>query len=160
MKSTQSINRSQTKTLLRISSLSAVWKTSLVCDLRELYRYLIDDFLIEYCRKISSKDYIVKTENLNRKKKGKREYLKNHLTRDLMTALDIYFETEVEIPRIRIGKRQTIETLVNEETLLLANFLSARGELLKIFNKLTAKRHKFRSGQCPQCQFQKWTSKK
>ena len=34
-----------------------------------------------------------------------------------------FFETYVEIPRIRVGKQQTIETLINEEALLLAKFL-------------------------------------
>ena len=34
-----------------------------------------------------------------------------------------YFEMEVEILRIRIGKKQNIETLISEETLLLAKFL-------------------------------------
>ena len=29
----------------------------------------------------------------------------------------------VEVPRIRIGNRQTVETLINEEALLLAKFL-------------------------------------
>ena len=29
----------------------------------------------------------------------------------------------VEIPRIKVGKKQTIETLINEEALLLAKFL-------------------------------------
>jgi len=32
-------------------------------------------------------------------------------------------ELEVEVPRMRIGKRQTIETLINEEALLVAKFL-------------------------------------
>jgi hypothetical protein len=32
-------------------------------------------------------------------------------------------ESEVEIPRIGIGKRQAIETLINEEALLFAKFL-------------------------------------
>jgi len=32
-------------------------------------------------------------------------------------------ELEVEVPRIRIGKKQTIETLINEEALLLAKYL-------------------------------------
>jgi len=31
--------------------------------------------------------------------------------------------TIVEIPRMRIGKKQTIETLINEEALLLVKFL-------------------------------------
>ncbi|MCK4478096.1 hypothetical protein KAU88_06180 [Candidatus Bathyarchaeota archaeon] len=32
-------------------------------------------------------------------------------------------EFEVEVPRIMIGKKQTIETLISEEALLLAKFL-------------------------------------
>ena len=39
---------------------------------------------------------------------------------------DLYIKLhalEFEIPRIRIGKKQTIETLINEEALLLAKFL-------------------------------------
>ena len=44
-------------------------------------------------------------------------------TRGFMRALDQYFETMVEIPRIRVGKRQTIETLISEEALLLARYL-------------------------------------
>ena len=33
------------------------------------------------------------------------------------------FEAIVEVPRMRIGVKQTIETLINEEALLLAKFL-------------------------------------
>ena len=32
-------------------------------------------------------------------------------------------ELEVEIPRIRYGKRQTLDTRISEETLLLAKYL-------------------------------------
>ncbi|MGD8505470.1 MAG: hypothetical protein PVF15_02260 [Candidatus Bathyarchaeota archaeon] len=32
-------------------------------------------------------------------------------------------KTEVDIPRVRIGNRQTIETLISEEALLFAKFL-------------------------------------
>jgi hypothetical protein len=41
----------------------------------------------------------------------------------LPNILNNYFEKIVEIPRIKVGKRQTIETLINEEALLLAKFL-------------------------------------
>lgn len=102
-------------------------KPSLVCDFMELYRYLIDDFLIDYCRKLNPKDFIVKTENLGRKKKGKREYLNNQITKELMEKLNNFFESTVEVPRIKVGKKQTIETLINEEALLFAKFL--RNEL-------------------------------
>jgi len=40
-----------------------------------------------------------------------------------MKQLNAFFETTVEVPRIRIGRRQTIETLITEEALLLAKFL-------------------------------------
>ena len=98
-------------------------KPSLVCDFMELYRYLIDDFLIEYCRKLRPMDFIVKTESLGRIKQGKREYLNNQQTRFLVKNLEKVIETIVEIPRIKFGKKQTIETLINEEALLLAQYL-------------------------------------
>lgn len=59
---------------------------------------------------------------LGRKKKGKREYLNNHLTRKLMIAFESFFETQVEIPRIKHGKRQTLETLINEEASVFAKY--------------------------------------
>jgi CRISPR-associated protein Cas1 len=36
-------------------------KLSLVCDFQELYRYFIDDFLINYCQRISVRDFKMKT---------------------------------------------------------------------------------------------------
>ena len=89
----------------------------------ELYRYLIDDFLIEYCRSLKSNDFIVKTENIARTKIGKREYLNDKLTRELMKKLEAFFEFTIEVPRIKVGRKQTIETLINEESLLFAKYL-------------------------------------
>jgi len=34
-----------------------------------------------------------------------------------------FFEVIVEVPRIKVGKKQTVETLINEETLLFAKYL-------------------------------------
>jgi hypothetical protein len=39
-----------------------------------------------------------------------------------MMKLNGFFESKVEIPRIKIEKRQTIETLITEEALLFANY--------------------------------------
>ena len=50
-------------------------KLSLVCGFQELYRYLIDDFLIQYSQKISVKDFKMKIEYASHGKKGKQEYL-------------------------------------------------------------------------------------
>jgi hypothetical protein len=43
--------------------------------------------------------------------------------KDFTAKLNDYFETYVEIPRMKVGKNQTIATLINEEALLLAKFL-------------------------------------
>jgi len=37
--------------------------------------------------------------------------------------LNDYFETSVEIPRTKVGRRQTVETLISEEASLFARFL-------------------------------------
>jgi hypothetical protein len=49
-----------------------------------------------------------------------RARMNDEQTRDLMRQLDKFFESYIEIPRMQVGKKQTIETLINEEALLLA----------------------------------------
>ena len=98
-------------------------KPSLVCDLQELYRYLVDDFVINFCQGLNERDFTVKSEVVSRKRKGKREYLNDAETRRMMGELERYFELKVDIPLIRHGKRQRVETLINEEALLLAKYL-------------------------------------
>jgi len=44
-------------------------------------------------------------------------------TRKLMKELLSYFDSMVEVPRIKVGKRQSIETLIDEEALLFAKYL-------------------------------------
>lgn len=51
------------------------------------------------------------------------EYLNRGQTRQLMKQLNAFFETVVEVPRIRFGKRRTVETTISEEALLFAKFL-------------------------------------
>ncbi len=98
-------------------------KPSLVCDFIELYRYLMDDFLVDYARNLKPKDFVIKTEDFSSKRKGKRQYLNETMTNEFIKKLNAYFETKVEIPRIKVGKKQEIETLINEEAMLLAKYL-------------------------------------
>jgi CRISPR/Cas system-associated endonuclease Cas1 len=98
-------------------------KPSLVCDFMEIYRYLIDDFIIGFCKDLSKKDFITKNEIMSRGKIGKREYLNDNETKDFMIGLDELFNSFVEISRIRHGKRQELETLISEEALLFAKYL-------------------------------------
>lgn len=44
-------------------------------------------------------------------------------TKDLMNKLNEYFESTVEIPRMRVGKRQTVETLIFEKALLFGKYI-------------------------------------
>jgi hypothetical protein len=72
---------------------------------------------------LKRKDFTVKSESLSAKRKAKREYLNDFQTHDLVNDLNLYFQTKLEIPRIRHGKSQEIETLINEEASLLSMFL-------------------------------------
>jgi hypothetical protein len=65
----------------------------------------------------------MKSEDFSTKRKGEREYLNDSLTHGLIRSLNEYFQTKIEIPRISMGKEQEIETLINEEALLLAMYL-------------------------------------
>jgi len=100
-------------------------KPSLVCDFQELYRYMIDYFVVQYCQRLTKRDFILRTEKSSNKK-GKREYLADVKTDRFTSEMNNYFLTIVEVPRIKIGKRQKIESLINEETLLFGKYL--RGE--------------------------------
>jgi len=85
--------------------------------------YLIDDFVIQHCQSLAKRDFKFRVETLSGQKKGKREYLNEAETKEFTAKLNTYFEANVEIPRIKVGERQTIETLINEEALLFAKYL-------------------------------------
>ena len=103
-------------------------RPSLVCDFVELYRFLIEDFLVHQCREYNTKDFIFKTEIVKGKRMAKRQYLNSAKTQELMNKVNQLFEKKVEIPRIYLGKKQIIGTLINEETLLFARYLRDESE--------------------------------
>jgi CRISPR-associated protein Cas1 len=96
---------------------------SLVCDFQDLYRYLVDDFIIQHWRNVDSRDFILKNEDYSTNRKGKRQYLNETMNREFVSRLNRYFETRITIPRIRRGEHQEIETLISEEALLFARYL-------------------------------------
>jgi len=53
----------------------------------------------------------------------KRIHLCEYETDSLADGPTSLFKRKVEIPRIRHGKKQTLDTLIKEEALLLAKFL-------------------------------------
>jgi hypothetical protein len=56
-------------------------------------------------------------------KTGKRIHLCEYEADSLADGLNSLFKRKFEIPRIKPGKRQTLDTLINKEALLLAKFL-------------------------------------
>jgi CRISPR-associated protein Cas1 len=103
-------------------------KPSLVCDFEELYRYLIDDFVIQYALSLREEDFVLKEETFSSNRKGKRQYLNGAKNKEFLKRLNLYFRSKVEIPRIKVGKKQEIETLIAEEALLFAKYLREETE--------------------------------
>jgi len=101
----------------------AVGKSGLALDFLELYRYLMDDFILSYARNLKPRDFVLKDEDLSVNRKGKRQYLKDRIQNEYLKRLNAYFLSKFEVPRIRRGKRQELETLINEEALLFARYL-------------------------------------
>ena len=83
----------------------------------------MDDFVIQFCQDLKERDFTVKSESVSRSRKGKREYLNDAESRRMMRELESFFESNVEIPLMRYGKRQKLETLINEDSLLLAKYI-------------------------------------
>jgi CRISPR-associated protein Cas1 len=98
-------------------------RPSLICDFLELYRYLMDDFVLTYARRLRLRDFRLKDEDFSSTRKGKRQYLNDKMQREFLKSLNAFFLTEVEIPRIMRGEKQEIETLISEEALLFAKYL-------------------------------------
>ena len=98
-------------------------KPSLVCDFQELYRYLIDDYLIERCHTLRKKDFVLVTDFMMHLKMGKRIHLCEFEADSLAEGLNGLFDCMVDVARIKHGDRQTIDTLISEEAFLLAKYL-------------------------------------
>ena len=104
-----------------------VSRPSLVCDFQELYRCLIDDFLIKFCKGLKKGDFEKYFESTRYKRKYPRVYLKHGKTNVLVEGLSDFFGSRVDVATMRNrGKSQTLNTLLSQEASLFAMFL--RGE--------------------------------
>ena len=74
--------------------------------------------MTEWCHSLISN-----RSSLMHLKMGKRIHLCEYETDSLADGLNGVFNREVEIPRIKHGKKQTLDTLISEEALLLAKYL-------------------------------------
>lgn len=98
-------------------------KPSLICDLQEPYRPLIDSFLIEYCQKLREKDLQPRYDD------GKpRIFLKYPESSKFIEQVNIYLSNKVKKQRTRkYGSHSEIKTVIREDTEQLARYI--RGEL-------------------------------
>ena len=56
-------------------------------------------------------------------KMGKKIHLKEYEADSLAEDLNAFFNRMVDVERVKVGKRQTIDTLICEESLLFAKYL-------------------------------------
>ncbi len=54
---------------------------------------------------------------------GKKIHLKEYETDSLAEDINAFFDRMVDIERIKVGNRQTIDTLISEEALLFGRYL-------------------------------------
>jgi IS4 transposase len=80
----------------------------------------MDDFVLTYARNLKPRDFKLKDEDFSKTRKGKRQYLNDEIQREYLKKLNAHFLSKVEVPRIRKGEHQEIETLINEEAFLFA----------------------------------------
>jgi len=94
-------------------------KPSLVCDIQEIFRSLIDDFLINYSQKLSEDSF----EN-----KNGMMFLSPKESYRMIKAINGLFDKRIEHQRIKkYGKYSTIRTAIREESIKLGQFL--RGDV-------------------------------
>jgi hypothetical protein len=72
---------------------------------------------------LRKKDFAAVTDFMMRLKMGKRIHLVEYEADSLAEGLNMFFDRFVEVPRVKHGNRQTIDTLISEEAYLLAKYL-------------------------------------
>ncbi len=93
-------------------------KPSLVCDIQEIFRSLIDELLVDYSQKLSKDDF---------ERKNGRMFVKRKESYKLIKAINGFFDKRIKHQRIRkYGQRSKIKTAIREEAIKLGQYL--RGE--------------------------------
>ena len=95
-------------------------KPSLVCDIQEIFRGLIDEFLIAYAQKLNEGDF---------ERKGDRMFLKQKESYRLIKAINELFDRRIKHQRIKkYGEHSKIRTAIKEEPIKLAQYLREEKE--------------------------------
>ena len=80
-----------------------------MCDFQELYRYLIDNHLIERCRNLHKKDFVLVNDCIIRSRMGKRVHLCEYETNGLAEGLNELARALIARSEERVGSRFMVE---------------------------------------------------
>ena len=94
-------------------------KPSLVCDFQEVFRFLIEDFLIQYQQKITNESFEIK---------GRRMFLKTQEKLNLILEINSFLERKIPYNRRNNSKNVKIKAIIQEETIKLAKYLRGNSD--------------------------------
>ena len=98
-------------------------KPSLVCDIQEIFRGMIDEFLIGYSQNLSEDDF---------EDKNGRMFLKRKESYKMIKAINELFDKRIKHQRIKkYGEHSKIRTAIREEPIKLAQYLRGEKESYK-----------------------------
>ncbi len=89
-------------------------KPSLVCDLQEPFRYLVEDFLVGYHQNLAPESF---------EDTGRRVFVRPKEKLRLILGLNRLFEKRAPYKRRNYGRTASIRTIIREETIKLAQYL-------------------------------------
>ena len=89
-------------------------KPSLVCDIQEMFRVLIEDFMISYALTLEPESF---------EQYGKRIFLKSQEKLSLIIELTKLLQKKISYNRKQHSKSTTIRTAIKEEAIKLAQFI-------------------------------------
>ncbi len=95
-------------------------KPSLVCEIQEIFRALIEDYLLIYHQNLEPESF---------EQKGKRVFLKPNEKLKLILELIRLFKKKVPYKRRNFSKTTMIRTIIKEEPLKLAQYLRGNKEI-------------------------------
>jgi len=102
-------------------------KPSLVCDIQEIFRASIEEFLIKYHQNLEPESF---------EQNGKRIFLKPNEKLKIILEINRLFKRKVPYRRRNYSKTTTIRTVIKEEPIKLAQYIRGNKAIYKPITKV------------------------
>lgn len=102
-------------------------KPSLVCDIQEIFRTVIEDFLVAYHQNLTPESF---------EQKGQRTFLKSNEKLKLILEINHFFKKRTPYKRRNYSSKTRIRTIIKEEPIKLAQYLRGNNTAYEPFLKL------------------------